>query len=129
MLKIILSAILLLSTDTSDPALVTYLESITYPAVARDARIQGTVEVFVEVSPSGDVASASANSGHPALKRAAEENVKRWKFVRANAKRRFSIIYEFSLEEPSMPSGSETKNYFELPSKVRVVTNLRTRTD
>ncbi len=129
MLQAILSALIFLSSVTDQPITVTYLESLTYPAVARDAQIQGTVEIEAVVAPTGEVDSASANSGHPALRRAAEENVKRWKFAPANAKRRFSITYEFSLEEPRMPFGSETKNYFDLPSKVRVVTNLRTRTD
>jgi TonB family protein len=129
MLRLILTALFLLVGKTSDPITVTYLESIAYPAVARDARIQGTVEIDAVISPDGEVASASANSGHPALKRAVEESVKRWKFSPGGTERKLSIVFEFSLEEPRMPYGAETKNYFDLPSKVRVVTNLRTRTD
>lgn len=130
MFQAILSALLLFMGQTREPVtVVIYLESIAYPSVARDAQIQGTVEIEAVIAPSGDVDSASANSGHAVLKRAAEENIKRWKFAPANAKRNFSIIYEFSLEEPRTSFGAETKNYFDLPSKVRVVTNLRTRTD
>ncbi len=129
MLRAILSALFLLVGQSNEPITVTYLESIAYPAVARDARIQGTVEVAAIIAPDGQVISASANSGHPALKRPVEENVKRWKFIPASAERKLSIVFEFSLEEPSLPFGAETRNYFELPSKVRVVTNLRTKTD
>jgi TonB family protein len=129
MLQIILVALFLFVSQTTEPITVTYLESIAYPVVARDAQIQGAVEIDVIVSPDGNVISASANSGHPALKHPAEENVRRWRFAPANTKISFSIVYEFSLEEPRLPYGSETKNYFDLPSKVRVVTNLRARTD
>ena len=129
MLQIILIALFLFVSQTSEPIAVTHLESIAYPVVARDAQIQGTVEVEVDVSPDGAVISALANSEHLALKRAAEENIKHWRFAPANVKRSFSIGYEFSLQEPRLPYGSETKNYFDLPSKVRVVTNFRARTD
>ena len=128
MLNIVLSAVLLLVAETSQPIEVTYLESIVYPPVARDAQIQGTVEVHVSVSATGDVLSASADAGHPALKHAAEENIRRWKFA-AGVERRFSVTYEFSLEEPRTPYRSETKNCFNLPSRVRVVTTLPARTD
>ncbi|SRR6266849_5733375 len=123
MLEIIYNVILLLVSQASQPIIVNYLESITYPAVARDAQIQGTVEIDVSVSSRGDVISASANSGNPVLKRAAEENIRRWRFAPGD-QRAFSIVYEFSLEEPRTPYRSETKNYYELPSRVRVVTNL-----
>lgn len=129
MLRAILSVLFLFVGQTSEPITVTHLESIRYPAVARDARIQGTVEIDAVVAADGEVVSASANSGHPALKRAAEENVKQWKFSPVSTERKLSIVFEFSLEEPSVPYGAETKNYFDLPSRVRVVTNLRTRTD
>jgi len=129
MLQIILIALVVFVGQTSEPIAVTHLESIAYPVVARDAQVQGTVEVDVDISPDGAVISALANSGHPALKRPAEENIRRWRFAPANTKRSFSIVYEFSLEEPRLPYGSETKNYFDLPSKVRVVTNLRARTN
>jgi TonB family protein len=128
MLRMILSAVLLLMGEANHSIVVVYLESMSYPTVARDAQIQGTVELIVGVSPSGDVVSASANSGHPMLKRAAEENIKRWRFA-PGGERRFSINYEFSLEEPRTTYRSETKNYFELPTRVRVVTTLPARTD
>ena len=129
MLRVVLSTLIFLIGQAYQPIVVTHLESIGYPAVARDARIQGTVEITAEIAPDGRVISAYANSGHPALKPAAEENVKRWKFAPARNKRELSIVFEFALEEPNMPFGSETKNYFDLPSKVRVVTNFRSRTD
>ena len=114
--------------QTSQPIVVTYLESIAYPPVARDAQIQGTVGVDVDISPEGDVISAAATSGHPTLKQAAEQNSRRWKFA-AGSKKRLSITYEFSLEEPRTTYRPETKNYFDLPSRVRVVTTFPRKTE
>lgn len=44
-----------------------------YPAIARQARITGPVQVQVLIDESGKVVSASAVSGHPFLKPAAEK--------------------------------------------------------
>ena len=128
MIQILLSFLLAWTSQTDQVVTVKHVESIAYPSVARDAQIQGKVEVEVSVSPEGDVVSASAISGHPALKPAAEENIRRWRFDRG-ATRRFSVTYSFSLEEPGMSGRSETRNAFDLPSLVRVVTNLPVRTD
>ena len=51
-----------------------------YPALARQARIEGEVRVEFTLNSSGEPVSVSAVSGHPMLKGAAEENVKTWKF-------------------------------------------------
>jgi TonB family protein len=128
MLLIILSALLLLVGGGEEDIVVTYLESVTYPAVARDAQVQGTITLVVEVSPEGNVVSARANSGDANLKSVAEENIRRWKFAHGT-ERKFSIKYEFSLEEPRTPYRSETRNYFELPTRVRVVTSFPARSD
>ncbi|MDQ3804569.1 MAG: energy transducer TonB, partial [Acidobacteriota bacterium] len=42
-----------------------------YPPIARAARAQGTVVVFIVVDESGRVVSANAESGHPLLQQAA----------------------------------------------------------
>lgn len=128
MLQAILNALFLLLPQANHQIVVTYLESITYPQVARDAQIQGTVEIEVKVSPQGDVVSTSTGPAHPMLKRAAEENIGRWKFAPGTA-RTFTITYEFSLEEPRTEYRSETRNYYYLPSRVRVLTTLPARTD
>lgn len=52
----------------------------TYPPLARQARIQGPVKLAVSIDPSGDVTDVRVIEGHPMLKDAAVDAVKRWKF-------------------------------------------------
>jgi len=51
-----------------------------YPPIARVAKIQGEVKVDFTLNSNGEIISATAVSGHPMLKGAAEENVKTWRF-------------------------------------------------
>ena len=51
-----------------------------YPALARQARIQGTVLLQAEISKTGDIINLQAISGHPMLVPAAVEAVKQWKY-------------------------------------------------
>jgi periplasmic protein TonB len=51
-----------------------------YPAVARQLRIQGRVEVEVSIDPSGTVDSAKVLSGNPALTGTILPTLKRWRF-------------------------------------------------
>jgi len=51
-----------------------------YPPIARQARIQGTVILNVEISKSGDVVKTSLFSGHPMLAPAAIRAVGQWKY-------------------------------------------------
>lgn len=123
MLESILTATILLLSITAHPVAVLSLESVGYPAAARDAQIQGKVEIEIKISTSGEVVSARSLSGHPLLRQVCEENVKRWKFS-SDAEQSLVVDYEFSLEEPRTSYRSDSKNYFDLPSRVRVVTNL-----
>lgn len=52
----------------------------TYPPLARQARIQGTVILRVQIGKSGDVEKLELVSGHPMLAPAAIEAVKQWKY-------------------------------------------------
>lgn len=52
-----------------------------YPAAARAVRASGAVSVQVTVDEAGDVISASAVSGHPLLRQAAEEAARQAKFT------------------------------------------------
>ncbi len=51
-----------------------------YPALARQARIQGTVLLQAQISKSGDIENLQALSGHPMLVPAAIDAVKQWKY-------------------------------------------------
>ena len=51
-----------------------------YPPLARQAGIQGTVVLKVEINKTGDVESVQLVSGHPMLAPAAIEAVRQWKY-------------------------------------------------
>jgi periplasmic protein TonB len=52
----------------------------TYPPLARQARIQGTVLLQAQISKTGDIENLQLISGHPMLAPAAIEAVKQWKY-------------------------------------------------
>jgi protein TonB len=52
----------------------------TYPALARAARVAGTVVVEITIDEGGGVISARAISGHALLKDAAEAAARQWRF-------------------------------------------------
>jgi periplasmic protein TonB len=52
----------------------------TYPPLARQARIQGTVLLAAEISRDGSIENLHLISGHPMLAPAAIEAVKQWKY-------------------------------------------------
>lgn len=52
-----------------------------YPEIAKTLHIGGVVMVSATVNPSGDVTGAKAEGGNKLLALAAEEAVKKWKFV------------------------------------------------
>ncbi|HUO17138.1 MAG TPA: TonB family protein [Verrucomicrobiae bacterium] len=52
----------------------------TYPPLARQARIQGTVILQAEISKEGNITNLQLVSGHPMLAPAAIEAVKQWKY-------------------------------------------------
>ena len=51
-----------------------------YPALARAARIQGTVVLDAIIRKDGSVGELRVISGHPLLVRAAEDAVQRWRY-------------------------------------------------
>lgn len=51
-----------------------------YPAVARQLKVEGTVELNATVGEDGTVEKADVVSGNPILAKAAQETLKKWKF-------------------------------------------------
>jgi TonB family protein len=56
-----------------------------YPELARRMHITGVVRVTASVSAGGNVTDAKATSGNQMLTSAAEEAVRKWKFVQSDA--------------------------------------------
>jgi len=126
MLESLLLLTLFLVDDpaTSQPV-ATRVESIAYPDFARAAQIQGAVDVEIVIGSDGGISSANAISGHPALKEAAEKNIKRWRFDSGSTSDRpLSVRYEFRLELPKICYRPESRNIFELPTRVTVISNF-----
>jgi TonB family protein len=79
---------------------VTKLSAPTYPILALQARIQGTVELNIEVRPDGSIESADVVSGHPILQTAAVESAHKSKFECKECRDSltpYRIIYKFEL--------------------------------
>jgi protein TonB len=51
-----------------------------YPVIARDAHVQGTVQLSASIAPNGTVEDLHVMSGSPLLVAAAEDAVKQWKY-------------------------------------------------
>ena len=123
------SLLLLTLFLVDDPAtrqpVATRVESIAYPDFARAAQIQGAVDVEIVIGSDGGISSANAISGHPALKEAAEKNLKRWTFDSGSTSDRpLSVRHEFRLELPKIYYRPESQNIFELPTRVTVISNF-----
>ncbi|MGI8469002.1 MAG: energy transducer TonB, partial [Pyrinomonadaceae bacterium] len=58
----------------------THLVTPPYPPAAKAVHASGAVQVQVSIDTSGNVVSASAISGHPLLKQAAEQAARQSKF-------------------------------------------------
>jgi periplasmic protein TonB len=51
-----------------------------YPALAKSARVQGSVEFTATISKEGEIENLQLVHGHPLLVNAAREAVSRWKY-------------------------------------------------
>jgi len=94
------------------PKLVQHSEPI-YPPLARQTRIQW--DVRVKITTDGEsVSDADAETAHPLLRGAAEENVKTWKFV-AHTPGTFRVTFRYKLL-----SGNVDVEFMESPAIVRI---------
>jgi TonB family protein len=110
---------------TPDQPQPIHVESLTYPDFARAAQIHETIVVEIIVNREGDVRSAIALSGHPELRNASVANIQLWKFRPSSTENRhLSVQYVFRLDEPKRYYKPETRNIYDLPTRVEVISNL-----
>ena len=94
------------------PKVVQHTEPV-YPPLARQTRIQG--EVRVKVTTDGEsVRDAEAETGHPLLRKAAEDNARTWKFV-AHTPGTFHVTFRYKLL-----SGNVDVEFLETPAIVEI---------
>ena len=79
-LKAALLVALLALTALASERFAIEIQGATYPLLASQARIEGTVRLKVTLSRTGAVSRAEVLSGHPVLARAAQENIMLWRF-------------------------------------------------
>lgn len=76
------------------PKLIDHAEPM-YPPLARQTRISGDVRVKITTNGQS-VIEAAVESGHPLLRKAAEDNVRTWKFV-AHTPGSYCITFRYKL--------------------------------
>ena len=92
-----------------------------YFPLARQANIQGKVEVAIQVDESGKVVAATRLSGHPLLAQAAIDNAKTWRF--APRRGAGTLLYEFKIEgkvDTENPYYKYGKVIFRPPNSVEI---------
>jgi TonB family protein len=97
-----------------------------YPPLANMARIQGDIHLRVTTDGSG-VASVVVESGQPMLARAAQDNVRTWKFE-PHEPTSFSTLFAYQLlAEPNCKTDKSGNGEvrLKLPTQVEIATNAR----
>jgi TonB family protein len=90
----------------------------SYPSLALNAGITGTVVVSVTVS-NGEVTSTTVESGDRLLAAGAVQNIKSWHFE-GNTNRTFTATFIYDLERRDMGANPNLKIEMQLPSLIRV---------
>jgi TonB family protein len=87
-------------TDTPDHSRkVAHRVMPTYPELAKQMRITGTVRLVAVVAPNGLVKLTQPVGGNPVLLKAAEDAVMKWKYVAGPGESKELIELHFSPEE------------------------------
>jgi TonB family protein len=108
--------------DTARRPLLVHGDLPSYPAVAKTARISGTVRVRVTLV-NGEVVGTEVVSGHPILTSAATENIKSWKFDKTvSTSFVTTFIYQLEMESEETSDPSNPKLELELPSLAKITT-------
>jgi len=93
-----------------------------YPRVARMARLEGIVNVQVEIRADGKVISATGSGANDLLNRASEENVREWLFGRdfheGISKQTITYIYKLQGKEEYYDSSPVV--VLDLPCRVEI---------
>ena len=118
---LLLALLLFTASPQEQQRFPVHVESLEYPLVARNARITGDVVIVAEIDAGGHVSIPSAPTGHPLLSKAAEENVKTWRF-QSGRESEMRITYHFKLDDNVKPTNYyQTRTAVDLPDSVTVV--------
>ncbi len=84
-----------------------YKVNPTYPEIARQMRVSGTVRIEVVVAPNGTVKELKAKGGHPLLIQAAFEALHKWRFAPGPETTTTIIEFHFTDGDSRTPSAKE----------------------
>ena len=119
---LLIALLFLTVSPQTQPRLPIHIESLNYPPLARQARIQGDAVLIAHIGTDGSVSIPVRKSGHPLLLQAGEDNLKKWRF-QSGEEQELEITYHFKLAEP--PSDPlQTDCTFDLPDSVIVFSHL-----
>ncbi len=80
--------------------LPTRIVGMDYPILGQQARIEGEVKINVRLAGNGAIESVRVISGHPLLAKAAEQNIKQWRFTFCSTKSDTVLLtYRFVLDK------------------------------
>jgi TonB family protein len=101
------------------------VHGLSYPRVANQAQIMGSVALRAQLSPDGSVIEVKVLSGNKLLARAATENLKPWRFGRAcgSGKEMMSrsIDFRYTFKLKGVSTRPETESIYEHPGTVIVL--------
>jgi TonB family protein len=102
-------------TVNNEDTTVVSFAGMSYPPLARTARISGRVVVQVKLDEKGKAVSASAISGSGLLTPDALANALKWTF-RPNARKLAVVVYEFLLQDECIQYESASRFVFKGPN-------------
>jgi TonB family protein len=121
---LLIALLLLTVSPQTQPRFPIHVESLIYPPLPRNARIQGDAVLIVHIGSDGSVSIPTRKSGHPLLLQVAEDNLKKWKFQPGESQE-MEITYHFKLSEK--PSDyAPTECAFDLPNSVTIFAHVGT---
>lgn len=86
------------SDSSKAPRKIVHRVEPQYPWDLKRARIGGTVQLDLAVSPKGSVDNVEVTGGNPILVQSAVEAVKRWKYAPADYSSKVHVSVEFNPE-------------------------------
>jgi Gram-negative bacterial TonB protein C-terminal len=107
---------------TPESPVVNSAQMPLFPVLARQARIEGAVQVKVTTDGTS-ITKITASGAHKILLDAAEENVRTWKLYR-HKPQTFTVTFVYKLESPEVNGFVNPTVLLELPSRVEVRTKM-----
>ena len=111
-----------LCADEPQTILPKHIQAPSYPVIAKNARIEGEVEVVVTLDSDGKVSDALAVGVPNVLHRSSVESVRLWTFDRPPmAPFKESVFCDYKLNAARKNAPSEPLVLFDLPNRVTIV--------